>query len=185
MEDGVTRRVTIERDLTLPAATLLHLRRAIQTEVGVREATHALHEAGFAAGEDFFQGFAREIGADPAALSEAVFWQELDRYFDARGWGRLDQERSHPAFGFLRARSWGESNPTPNGDEELGCAFSSGVFAYILGRVGGGPFAVLEVGCRSRGDDECSFLVGSEGAIQSIHGHLLSGDALDAALARL
>jgi len=190
MEDGVTRRVTIERDLTLPAATLLHLRRALQSEVGLAEATRALYNAGFAAGEDFFRGFTREVGADPAALSEAVFWEELDRFFDARGWGRLEQARLHPAFGVLHARFWGESDPSAgaedaDGEGQVGCSFSAGVVAYILGRVGGGSVSVLEVECRSRGDDECSFLVGSEAAIRTIHGHLRDGASLDSALARL
>jgi predicted hydrocarbon binding protein len=181
----LTRRVTPERDLTLPAATLLHLRRAFQKEVGAVEATHALHDAGYAAGEDFFHAFAREVGTEPSDLAERVFWDELDRYFDARGWGRLEQERVHPALGMLRARSWGESDPTSQDDSQTGCAFSAGVFAYILGRVGGGPIAVLEVGCRSRGDAECSFLVGSEGAINTVYDHLLDGDPLETALARL
>jgi hypothetical protein len=55
----------------------------------------------------------------------------------------------------------------------------------MLGRLGGGPLAVLEVGCRSRGDEECLFLVGSEQAIETVHGYLLDGDALNAALTRL
>jgi predicted hydrocarbon binding protein len=172
------------RDLTLPASTLRHLRLAIQKEAGPLGATHALHDAGYAAGEAFYEAFRVEVGGDPAALAEGRFWKELDTFFKVRGWGRISQERVHPAFGVLRAGQWGESDPR-SGEMQPGCAFSAGVFAYILGRVAGGPIAVLEVECRSRGNEGCSFLVGSEEAIHRIYGHLFDGEPLDAALALL
>jgi hypothetical protein len=51
--------------------------------------------------------------------------------------------------------------------------------------VAGSPVAVLEVSCRTRGDDRCSFLFGSEQAIHDVYGLLLEGDSLDDALATL
>jgi predicted hydrocarbon binding protein len=172
------------RNVTVPAEVLLHLRHAIRREAGALGAVHALHDAGFAAGEAFFEAFAREVGSDPASLPAARFWRELDRFFESWGWGKLAQERIHPAFGVLLAREWGESDPDSR-ESQPGCAFSAGVLAHMLGRVAAGPIAVLEVACRTRGDETCSFLIGSEGAIHEIYGHLLDGDALDSALVRV
>ena len=46
----------------------------------------------------------------------------------------------------------------------------------------GGPVAVLEVTCRTRGDDACAFAFGSEGAVHELYGKLLEGADLDGAL---
>ncbi|MEX0856249.1 MAG: V4R domain-containing protein [Gemmatimonadota bacterium] len=173
-----------ERDLTLPASALRHLGRMIRREAGSLGGTHALQDAGFAAGEDFLQAFADEVGEPLGKLPAARFWTELDAFFEVRGWGRVEQVRLHPAFGVLHAHDWGESDPAGT-EAQPGCAFSAGVLARMLGSIAGGPVAVLEVGCRSRGDGECSFLVGSELAIHEIYGHLLDGAPLDVALQKL
>jgi len=173
------------RSLTVPAGAFAQLRRAIGGEAGPQVATHALHGAGFAAGEAFFREFVEELGvSDPSEVPASRFWKELDQFFEVRGWGRITQERIHPGFGLLHAADWGESDPTA-GERQPGCAFSAGVFAQILGAVAPGPIAVLEVGCRSRGDDECTFLVGGEDAIHSVYGFLVEGDTLDEALDHL
>jgi hypothetical protein len=53
----------------------------------------------------------------------------------------------------------------------------------LLSQIAGGPVAVLEVSCRTRGDDACRFGFGSERAITDLHGLLLDGADLDSALA--
>lgn len=172
------------RDLALPAAALTHLRRALRSEAGPLQATHALHDAGFATGDALYDEFAKMAGDDPSELDEVRFWQALSRFFDGRGWGRVEHERLHPGLGLVRARSWAECDP--EGDEaQPGCAFTSGLLAHILGRVAQGPVAVLEVGCRSSGSDHCEFLFGSEGAVHEVYGKLLDGRSLDAVLQTL
>jgi predicted hydrocarbon binding protein len=172
------------RDLALPAAALTHFRRALRAEAGPLQATHALHDAGFATGEALYDDFARMAGADPLEMDEARFWQSLSRFFDGRGWGRIEHGRLHPGLGILRARGWAEADPQAE-EAQPTCAFTSGVLAHILGRVAQGPVAVLEVACLSAGGDDCEFLFGSEGAIHEVYGHLLEGKSLDSVLQTL
>jgi predicted hydrocarbon binding protein len=172
------------RDLALPAAALTHLRRALRAEAGPLQATHALHDAGFATGEALYDDFARMAGEDPLEMDEARFWQSLSRFFDGRGWGRIEHGRLHPGLGIVRARGWAECDPEAD-EAQPSCAFTSGVLARILGRVAEGPVAVLEVACGSTGGAECHFLFGSEGAIHEVYGHLLEGESLDSVLQTL
>ena len=41
--------------------------------------------------------------------------------------------------------------------EDASCSFSAGYLSGLLTELAGGPIAVLEVACRARGDDTCSF----------------------------
>lgn len=172
------------RDMALPAMAFTHLRRALRAEAGPLQATHALHDAGFATGEALYEEFVRMAGGDPLEMDEARFWEALSQFFDRRGWGQVEHERRHPGLGIIRARGWAECDP--GGDEaQPGCAFTSGLLAHILGKVARGPVAVLEVECGSTGGDHCEFLFGSEGAIHEVYGHLLEGESLDSVLQTL
>jgi hypothetical protein len=171
----------IAREVTLPAEVFLHLRRALKDRTDPLSVTHALHAAGFATGDLLFQEFSDAAGADPSTLDEVRFWSELSGFLGQKGWGRLRHERLHPAFGALHAGDWGESSPK-SGEVQSGCAFTTGLLAQMLGRAAGGPIAVLEVECATRGDAECRFLFGSEGAIESLYRILLEGADLTAAL---
>jgi len=175
---------TPSREITLPAEVLRLLRRALRKEAGPLASIHALHNAGFAAGEKFFLRLSEESGIELADLPEEVFWQRIDRFFQGWGWGRLSHERIHPGLGVLHAHNWGESSPL-GGESQPGCAFTSGLLVHLLGKVAGSPVAVLEISCRSRGDGNCSFLFGSEQAIHDVYGLLLEGESLDDALPKL
>lgn len=173
---------TSNREITLPADVLRLLRRALRKEAGPLASIHSLHNAGYAAGEGFYLKLCKESGCDLAELPEGEFWGQLSRFFRSWGWGELTHARVHPGLGILHAENWGESSPE-GGESQPGCAFTSGLLVYLLGKVAGSPVAVLEVSCRTRGDDQCSFLFGSEQAIHDIYGLLLEGDSLDEALA--
>ncbi len=168
----------------VPASTLIHLHRALRKEVGALAAIHALHDAGYATGDHFFRELEQWWGEAPEGLQQDRFWKVLGEYFASKGWGDLSHESIHPGVGMLRARAWGESDPAAS-EAQPNCAFSSGLLTHILGRVAGGAVAVLETACRSRGDDECRFLFGSEPAIHEIYGLLLADESLEAALERL
>jgi hypothetical protein len=172
------------RDMALPAVALTQLRRALRAEAGPLQATHALHDAGFATGGSLYEDLIRMVGGNPVELDENQFWKGLSRFFEGRGWGQLEHERVHPGLGIIRARGWAESDPEGT-EAQPGCAFTSGVLAHILGRVAQGPVAVLEVACGSTGGDHCEFLFGSEGAIHEVYGHLLEGESLDSVLQTL
>jgi len=172
------------REISLPATALTHLRRAFEKEAGPLETVHACHDAGFATGAQVFEQLAPHLGSDASGSPEATFWGELSRFFASRGWGDLTHQRIHPGLSVLRSTNWGESDGSSE-DAQPGCAFTSGVLAHVLGRVADGPIAVLEAACRSRGDPECSFVFGSEGAIHDLYGLLLDGDTLETALGRM
>ena len=84
----------------------------------------------------------------------------------------------------LSSHDWAEA--TPDGDEDQpSCAFSSGMLSALLSRTAGAPVAVLQVGCRSRGDDTCSFAFGSESAVDELYRLLAEDRDVETALAEL
>ena len=172
------------QDLAVPASTLIALRRALRKEAGPLATIHVLHDAGFVSGDGFFDSFAQSLPTPPDELGEAEYWQALSRTFRSRGWGSLTHRKLHPALGLLVSGDWAEADPEA-GESQPGCAFTSGFLAHVLTRSAGGPVAVLEVACRSKGDGECHFLFGSEAAIHEVYGLLLEGRTLESALADL
>ncbi len=172
------------RSVALPAPVLTHLRTSLRKEAGPLGATHALHAAGFAAGELIHDRFAAFSGSEPSTFMASEFWEVMSRYFAEEGWGSFSHERVHPGLAILRSSDWAESNPEGT-ETQPGCAFTSGMLAHLLGHFSDGAVAVLEVRCRSRGDDHCGFLFGSETAIHEVYGLLLDGLPLDSVLARL
>ncbi len=171
-------------EVAVPSSTLVALRRAVRKEAGPLATIHALHDAGFVSGDGFFESLRQALPVPPGETGEDAFWEALSRVFQARGWGSLEHQKVHPALGLLVSSDWAEADP--DGEEsQPGCAFTAGFLAHVLTRVADGAVAVLEVGCRSRGDMECRFLFGSEAAIHEIYGLLLEGHELDAALSEL
>ena len=102
-----------------------------------------------------------------------------------RGWGTLRHEQAHDAVGLLHSRDWAEPPPDGPTGSDASCGFTTGFLSGLLSALAGGPVAVLEVSCRGRGDDACTFAFGSETAIHELYGHLLDGADMAAALAAL
>jgi len=173
------------RNVSVPASTLANLGRAIHEESGGGAAAAVLRKAGFDSGAEFFRELEDEAGVELATLPETRFWQLLNAFFDDRGWGQISQNRVHPALGMLHSSDWGESDGEWDDIASCGCAFSAGVFSHIFGAVAGEAIGVLEVGCRSRGDAECTFILGPEGAIDRLHDLIGDGLDLDSAISEL
>ncbi|MEQ8329155.1 MAG: 4-vinyl reductase [Longimicrobiales bacterium] len=170
------------REVAVPASIFEILHRELAREAGELPTIHALHAAGYAAGEEASTIFRQALGRDPGGVTQASFWQRFAAFFDSRGWGTLAHDGSHDAVGFLVSGNWVEAR----GDESRsGCMFTSGFLAGFLTEIAGGPVAVLEVACRRRGDPRCSFAFGSEAVVHDLYGDLLAGRDLDAALAEL
>lgn len=169
------------REMALPATALVTLRRSLRTEAGPLPTVHALHAAGYRAGESmariFLEGLARPLDE----LTVPAFWERFRTFWSRRGWGSLVHDDVHPSIGLLRSDDWAEA-----GEERVetqpSCAFTSGMLASILGEAAEGPVAVLEVRCRARGDDECVFAFGSETRVHDLYGRLLEGDDLKGVL---
>jgi hypothetical protein len=171
------------REIALPVSGLTAFRTALKDEAGPLAAVHALHAAGFASGADVLEGVTGGSENAAAALSSGSFWRRLGEWFEARGWGTLTFESLHPGVGCLRSPDWAEAE----GEKELqpSCAFTTGLLSSILTLAAGGAIAVLETSCRARGDDECTWIFGSEATVQKLYTTLLEGRSFDDAVAEL
>ena len=172
------------RDVAIPAAGLTALRRSLQQEAGPLPAVHALHAAGFSSGEAIWEGLKRGPGRDTADLDEGGFFGRLSGALGRRGWGSLVHRTPHPGIGLLDSADWAEAQAGAR-ERQPSCTFSAGMLSAILSGAAGGPVAVLEVTCRTRGDDRCTFAFGSAATIHDLYGLLLDGQDLDSALASL
>lgn len=150
------------REVTFPVAALAGLRRRLEEEMGPAAAERVLE----AVGSDYGEMVGATLLEKPAAVEDASdgsFWTRLRSHLETRGWGTLDHERPHPALGLLSSHDWAESDG--RGGHGFSCPFSTGLVAGLLSRVAGGPVTVLEAECRSRGDNRCAFVFGSERAV--------------------
>jgi hypothetical protein len=170
----------------IPVQTLLHLRRAFRQWGTPLGAVHALHEAGYATGAALLSDLTMALGGtDPSDLEVSAFWAATSEFLSDRGWGILEPPaRLHSGIGLLRLAAGAESDPS-SGETQPSCAFTAGLLSHLLTAAAGGPIATLEIDCRSRGDEACRFLYGSAVAIHEVYGHLLEGNTLEEALARL
>jgi predicted hydrocarbon binding protein len=184
-------------ELALPVAALAAIRKELATAVGADTAARALQSAGNAAGDAFFRALAHGFGnvagsPDPeqaareklGAVDQAAFWRRFSELFAQRGWGHLSLQPVHPGVAALDAADWVEADPDA-GAGRPGCFFTTGLLASVLGRVAGEDVAVLEVACRSRGDDRCRFLFGAPDTLDALFRAIQDGRDLEASLAAI
>ncbi len=170
------------REIAVPVSIFGSLRDELSKEAGALPTIHALHHAGYAAGESAAASF-----GDPAAVAEmgqSLFWSRVSDFFSKRGWGTLSLADQRSGIALLQSGDWVEAS-TDEVDEDASCCFSTGFLSGMLSTLAGGPVAVLEVDCRSRGGDRCVFAFGSEQAVHDLYGKLLDGETLEGALAGL
>lgn len=173
------------REIAIPVSVFGSLRAELGKEAGTLPTVHALHHAGYAAGVAAAASFAEHGQSGGTALGQEAFWTRLSDFFGKRGWGTLRHDRPHPAVGILSSADWAEAADGEEGPE-ASCHFSAGFLSGLLSELAGGAIAVLEVGCRMRGETSCRFAFGSAGAIHELYGRLLDHDVdLDGALAGL
>jgi hypothetical protein len=172
------------REIAMPVSVFDSLRTELAKAAGTLETVRALHHAGYQAGLASAGNVNQEAGGNAFNLSESGFWSNLTDYFSKRGWGTLSHGAPHPGVGLLSSTDWAEASPE-NVTSDASCSFSAGFLSGLLSQLAGGPIAVLEVRCRTRGDHSCGFAFGSETAIHDLYGHLLEGDDLNAALEAL
>lgn len=172
-----------DREVAMPASALAALDRAITEQAGPLARVHTLHAAGYAAGAPFWEALDRSPREPVVALPEREFWTTLSRFMEVRGWGTFTQRAPHPGVGLLLSEDLAES--AGRRDSQPVCAFTTGLLAHMLTRAAGQPVAVLEVGCRARGDDACTFAFGSEATVHDLYGLLLDGRGLERALVEL
>jgi len=172
-------------ELALPAAAFTALRHTLIAELGAQRAAAVLRQAGHAAGDALCSSLAQPRGAtDLAELPASEFWKRLTQLFAARGWGSLQHAAPHPGIGTLESADWGEADPAAAA-RRPSCFFSTGLLANLLGQVADADVAVLEVECRSRGDQCCRFLYGSPEALDALYSRVAAGEQPDYAVAQL
>lgn len=169
-------------EVRLPTGGLVALRRAI--EESSEDAIRCLREAGRRLAAEAETAISERTGLPLPALSLSRFWSELAAYFDEAGWGHMEHEEVNEGVGAVHASDWAESDPEESRPGP-GCHISTGLFAELLTRAAGQPVAVMEVGCRSHGDERCRFLFGSPTTLLLVHRKLAEETSLEDALAAI
>lgn len=173
--------------LALGRSTLEQLAQVLERALPEQSAT-LLREVGFAAGEAAYEGFVASVAArygveTPQGLDARFLGDALAGFFREEGWGTLTSEKLSPGVLALDSPDWAEASP--RGAPFPSCHFSSGLLSDFCTRLGGRPAAVMEVECRSRGDAQCRFLVGSPEVLTWLYDGMAGGAAYTELLARL
>lgn len=140
-----------------------------------------LQEAGYAAGEGLYQTFV--AANNPAELDADLLGDTLSDFFTTGGWGSVTITPIGTGALAIDSTEWAEAEPgtaqTPM------CFFSAGMLADFLGRISDETIAVMEVECRSRGDERCRFLSATPEVLEKVYNEMTAGrsyaDALGAA----
>jgi predicted hydrocarbon binding protein len=172
------------KEIAVPVSMFGSLRRELEKEAGTLPTVHALHHAGYQAGAEAALDVARAGRAEISSTGAEAFWSRLADFFGSRGWGSLSHSPVHDGVGVLSSPDWAEA-AEGTVDQKASCCFSTGFLSGLLSELAGGPVAVLEVECRTRGGEACRFAFGSEAAIHELYGRLLNGGDLDGALSEL
>jgi hypothetical protein len=178
------RKGSAPREIAVPVSVFGSLRAELAKEAGMLPTVHALHHAGYQAGTEAAATLTGNSQSGTPALRQDQFWVRIADFFGTRGWGTLRHESPHAGVGILSSSDWAEASDS-SVDPDASCCFSTGFLSGLLSELAGGPVAVLEVGCRTRGETSCRFAFGSESAIHDLYGRLLDGVDLDGALAAL
>jgi len=164
---------------------LHQLRASLERDTGMQSATY-LQEAGFAGGEEVFDGFLPWLKSTydvdhPRDLDSRHFGEVLSRFFAESGWGSLASSRLTPAILALDSTDWSEADKAA-GASYPSCHLTSGLLSDFLGRVAGGVVGVMEVECQSRGDARCRFLAGAPEILQGLYERMAQGQSYEQAL---
>jgi predicted hydrocarbon binding protein len=172
-------------ELALPVASLAAMRQALTEDVGADAAARALRAAGYAAGDALYAALTQPFGDSDGGekvgeLPAAAFWRRLSQLFSTRGWGTLSHEPAHQGVGALESANWVEA--VPGNGSRPSCFFTTGLLANLLGRAAGSTIAVLEVECRSHGDERCRFMFGAPDSMNAAYNLIRSGETPDSLL---
>jgi predicted hydrocarbon binding protein len=142
------------------------------------QAIGVLQEAGYAAGEGMYRAFAAWLpghaGVDrPEDLDAEVLNEVLSDFFAHIGWGTVAIAPVGTGGLGVDSTDWAEAEP---GSAQVPmCFFSTGMFADFLGRLSGEAVSVMEVECRSRGDERCRFLSATPETLQRVYEEMTTG----------
>ncbi len=166
-------------DIPLQPSTLVALSPAALHRLRDTAGAQALQEAGYAAGENVYRSFAAWLPAvagvdDPGELASSRLAEILSRFFSSIGWGGVTVSQLSDAVVAVDSSDWAEAQPGV-GLQYPSCAFTSGLLADFMTRLGDAPLAVMEVECRSRGEARCRWLVGAPESLTALYEHMAQG----------
>ncbi|MEE9180332.1 MAG: V4R domain-containing protein [Vicinamibacteria bacterium] len=165
--------------ISIGRKALIATRRALLQDLGER-GMERLQEIGCAAGEEVYESFSRWLpefaGVRSADELDASALEEvLSEFFTSIGWGGVAIERLGTNGLSISSSDWAEADPS-EGSEYPSCYFSSGLFADFLTRMAGGnAISIMEVECRSRGDDRCRFFAGAPSTLDAVYNAIAEG----------
>jgi predicted hydrocarbon binding protein len=130
-----------------------------------------LQEVGYAAGESLYRAFA--AANDPASLDAGLLAQVLSEFFSNAGWGTVTMSPVGTGGLALDSPDWAEAQPGTA--QAPMCFFSAGMLADFLGRLSEQTVSVMEVECRSRGDERCRFLSATPEVLDKVYNEMMQG----------
>lgn len=144
-----------------------------------RAGAQVLQEAGYAAGVAAHNAFVKWLPSaagvdDPRELAAPRLAEVLSRFFSSLGWGTVGGIVAGDAALALDSTDWAEAQPGA-GLQYPSCFFTAGLLADLMSRIGDAPLAVMEVECRSRGEERCRWLVGSPDTLTTLYQHMAQG----------
>jgi predicted hydrocarbon binding protein len=172
-------------ELQIGRLALQQMRLVLERETGPR-ASHLLREIGFASGEALARGFEAMVrenyNVNSADELDATYLGEaLNRLFTETGWGSVNLTELVPQVLALDSPDWAEAQA--GGAQFPSCHFSCGALSDFFTRLGVARAAVMEVECRSRGEAQCRFLVGSPEMLTYAYERMATGMGYQQALA--
>jgi predicted hydrocarbon binding protein len=130
-----------------------------------------LQEAGYAAGEGLYQAFTTVNS--PTDLDADLLGEALSEFFTSGGWGSVTVTPVGIGALALDSTDWAEAEPGTA--QSPMCFFSAGMLADFLGRLSDETVAVMEVECRSRGDERCRFLSATPEVLEKVYTEMTAG----------
>ncbi|HTJ23041.1 MAG TPA: 4-vinyl reductase [Gemmatimonadaceae bacterium] len=138
-----------------------------------------LQEVGYAAGDGLYRAFL--AANNPTELDADLLGDALAELFTANGWGSVTITPVGTGALAIDSTDWAEAEPGTA--QAPMCFFSTGMLADFLGRISEETIAVMEVECRSKGDERCRFLSATPDVLEKVYNEMTAGRTYEEALA--
>ncbi|HXE84258.1 MAG TPA: V4R domain-containing protein [Gemmatimonadales bacterium] len=165
--------------MTAPLPGILRQLHASLATHAPEQAITILQEAGYAAGEGLYKAFTAVN--NPADLDADLLAPTLSEFFTSGGWGAVAVTPVGTGALAVDSSDWAEAEPGTS--ETPMCFFSAGMLADFLGRLSEETVAVMEVECRSKGDERCRFLSATPAVLEKVYTEMTQGRSYEDALA--
>ena len=165
--------------MTAPLPGILRQLHASLATHAPEQAITILQEAGYAAGEGLYKAFIAVN--NPADLDADLLAPTLSEFFTSGGWGAVAVTPVGTGALAVDSSDWAEAEPGTS--ETPMCFFSAGMLDDFLGRLSEETVAVMEVECRSKGDERCRFLSATPAVLEKVYTEMTQGRSYEDALA--